>query len=69
MGSIRTRVAQTFGVRWLNTNLYYDDVAEQVIEAKVTPETQDVTPLWAITWRTRSATWMLRHRSEIERAL
>jgi len=45
------------------------DAAEQVIETNVTPGTQDPTPLWAITWRTRSAAWMLRHRAMLQRAL
>jgi hypothetical protein len=25
--------------------------------------------LWAVTWRTRSAAWMLRHRATLENAL
>ena len=45
------------------------DAAEQVIETNVTPETQDPTPLWAITWRTRGAAWMLRHRAMLQRSL
>ncbi|MEM7018632.1 MAG: phosphotransferase [Pseudomonadota bacterium] len=45
------------------------DAAAQAIEAKVTPETKDPEPLWGITWRTRSATWMLRHRTQLQQAL
>lgn len=45
------------------------DAAEQAIEAGVTPETRDPEPLWAITWRTRSAAWMTRHRAMLQRAL
>jgi hypothetical protein len=45
------------------------DAAVQAIEAKVTPDTKDYTPLWGITWRTRSASWMLRHRVVLEKAL
>jgi len=41
------------------------DAAEQVIEAKVTPETKDPTSLWGITWRTRSAAWMLKNCSTL----
>ena len=41
------------------------DAAEQVIEAKVTPETEDPTSLWGITWRTRSAAWMLKNSSTL----
>ena len=42
------------------------DAAEQAVQAKVTPDSRDVEPLWAITWRTRSASWMLRNRSILE---
>ncbi len=45
------------------------DAAEQVIEADVTHESQGVGPLWAVAYRTRSAAWMLRHRSTLERAM
>ncbi|MGR8963740.1 aminoglycoside phosphotransferase family protein [Rhizobium leguminosarum] len=45
------------------------DAAEQAKEAVVTPETTEARPLWAITWRTRSASWMLRHRRVLEAAL
>ncbi|MGO6966643.1 aminoglycoside phosphotransferase family protein [Rhizobium leguminosarum] len=45
------------------------DAAEQARETAVTPETTDAEPLWAIAWRTRSASWMLRHRLTLEAAL
>jgi hypothetical protein len=45
------------------------DAAEQAKEARVTPETKDPESLWAIAWRTRSASWMLRNRSALEAAL
>jgi hypothetical protein len=45
------------------------DAAEQAKEAVVTPEATEARPLWAITWRTRSASWMLRHRRVLEAAL
>ncbi len=45
------------------------DAAAQAVEAEVTPETRDPEALWGITWRTRSAAWMLRHRSVLEAAL
>ncbi len=43
--------------------------AWEAIEPNVTHDTRDVTPLWAIAWRTRSAAWMLRHRVVLARAL
>ena len=35
----------------------------------VTPESLDITPLWAVAWRTRSASWMLCNRVILEAAL
>jgi len=46
--------------------LAIQDAAVQVIDANVTPETKDISPLWGITWRTRSASWMLKNRVQIE---
>jgi thiamine kinase-like enzyme len=37
--------------------------------AGVTPESTDIVPLWAVTWRTRAAAWMLRNRMLLENAL
>jgi hypothetical protein len=48
---------------------------QEAVEAGVTPETEHAISdtgfptLWAITWRTRSASWMLRHRTILEHAL
>jgi hypothetical protein len=45
------------------------DGADQARTAHVAPDSTDPEPLWAITWRTRSATWILTHRHTLERAL
>ena len=45
------------------------DAADQAVRAGVSPDTGDATSLWAITWRTRAAAWMLRNRSVLARAL
>ncbi|WP_331730098.1 phosphotransferase (plasmid) [Kitasatospora sp. NBC_00070] len=45
------------------------DAADQASEAGVTPESTDAEPLWGITWRLRSAAWMMRNRALLERAL
>ncbi len=45
------------------------DAAAEAIEAGVTPDTRDPDALWGITWRTRSAAWVLRHRSTLEAGL
>lgn len=45
------------------------DAATEAIIAKVTMETTDVGALWAITWRTRSASWMQRHKAILENVI
>ena len=40
--------------------------ANEAIEAKVTPETADASALWGITWRTRSAAWLVRHHKALK---
>ncbi|NKJ71900.1 aminoglycoside phosphotransferase family protein [Rhizobium leguminosarum bv. viciae] len=45
------------------------DAAAQATESCVTAESRDVEPLWAITWRTKSAAWMLRNRHILDAAL
>src|ERR1700733_3671601 len=45
------------------------DSAAEAVQAGVTPQSGDCGALWAITWRARSAAWMVRHRSLLENAL
>ncbi len=45
------------------------DAAAQVPDVTIAPETHDVKDLWAVTWRVRSAGWMLRHGQELRSAL
>ena len=45
------------------------DSAAEAVQAGVTPTSGDRGALWAITWRARSAAWMVRHRSLLENAL
>ncbi|TDC90455.1 aminoglycoside phosphotransferase family protein [Actinomadura sp. 7K507] len=45
------------------------DCAGVAIAARITPESDDVAPLWALAWQARSAAWMLRHRPLLERAV
>jgi Ser/Thr protein kinase RdoA (MazF antagonist) len=45
------------------------DSAAEAVHARVTPESTDPAPLWAVSWRARSAAWMLRHRSLLEGAV
>ena len=47
---------------------------EEAVAAGVTPDTPSPTEdgfplLWAMTWRTRAAAWMLDHRSQLDAAL
>ena len=43
------------------------ETAEEAIEPQVTPESEG--PLWGLAWRARSATWIMRHRGVLEKAL
>lgn len=45
------------------------DAADQAVQANVTMESTSAEPLWAVAWRTRAASWMLRHRPMLERVL
>lgn len=45
------------------------DAADQAIEANVLPETTDIEPLWALSWRTRSAAWIIRNQPLLRKAL
>ena len=45
------------------------DAAAEAEQAHVTPDTRDPEALWGITWRTKSAAWMLRHRAVLVKAL
>jgi hypothetical protein len=45
------------------------DCAWEAIQAQVTPESTDPTPLWALAWRARAAAWMLRHRPTLQHAI
>ncbi len=45
------------------------DAANEAIEAGVTSETVAADSLWAITWRTRSAAWIYRNQSLLEKAI
>ena len=47
---------------------------EEAVEHHVAPDTVSPTPdgypiLWAVTWRTRSAAWMLDHRAMLQRTI
>jgi aminoglycoside phosphotransferase (APT) family kinase protein len=45
------------------------DSAAEAIQAGVTPEAGDSDALWAIAWRSRSAAWMVHHRTLLENAM
>jgi GNAT superfamily N-acetyltransferase len=38
-------------------------------EANITPETRESDALWGLTWQSRTAAWLLRHRGTLEKAL
>nr|WP_255654324.1 phosphotransferase [Cohnella sp. REN36] len=43
------------------------ETAEEAIELQATPDSEG--PLWGIAWRARAASWILRHRVVLQRAL
>lgn len=43
--------------------------ANEAIEAKVTPETTDPAALWGVTWRARSAGWLVKHHDILQRII
>jgi hypothetical protein len=45
------------------------DCAAEAVQAQITPESSDPTPLWALAWRARAASWMIRHRTLLEHAV
>lgn len=45
------------------------DAADQARQAGITPENTDAEALWGITWRLRSAAWMMRNRDLLEQVL
>lgn len=45
------------------------DCANVAVRHRVTPESADPAPLWALAWQARSAAWMLRHRALLENAI
>ncbi len=44
-------------------------MASNTWEAKVTPETKGSDALWSLTWKSRTAAWLLRNRRSLENAL
>jgi len=83
LADISTRARQlgamldTYGLAKSQRSQFFDrmiefiahDTAYQVDEASVTPKSKDTEALWGLAWRARSAAWMLRNRTELERAI
>ena len=45
------------------------DCAAEAARARITPDSTDPQPLWALAWRARAAGWMIRHRTLLEDAI
>jgi hypothetical protein len=43
--------------------------AAETAQARITVDSTDPAPLWALAWRARAAGWMVRNRSLLERAV
>ena len=61
--------AQRHGFVGLMRDFAIACAANEAIEAGITPDSVDPTPLWAVTWRVRSAGWLVRHHDAIERVI
>jgi Ser/Thr protein kinase RdoA (MazF antagonist) len=44
------------------------DCAAEATEARITPESDDPAPLWALAWRARAAAWMIKNRALLRQA-
>jgi hypothetical protein len=45
------------------------DCAAEAARARITPDSNDPAPLWALAWRARAADWMIGHRNLLEHAI
>jgi aminoglycoside phosphotransferase (APT) family kinase protein len=45
------------------------DCAAEATYARITPDSTDPAPLWALAWRARAAGWMIRNRTMLEHAV
>jgi hypothetical protein len=45
------------------------DRAAEAVKTRVTPDSDDPGPLWALAWRGRSAAWTIRNRALLENAI
>ena len=61
--------AQRHALPDLMIEIAVQDAADQARSAVITEQTTESAELWAITWRTRAASWMLRHRRTLSNAL
>jgi hypothetical protein len=61
--------AERAGLVTRMTEFAIRDCAWEAARARVTPESTDAAPLWALAWRARAAAWMLRHRAMLEHAV
>lgn len=45
------------------------DCAAEAACARITPDSTDPAPLWALAWRAGAADWMIQHRNLLEHAI
>lgn len=43
--------------------------ANEAITAQVTMDSLEIAPLWGVTWRARSAAWIIRHQAALHRII
>ncbi|MGM1058305.1 hypothetical protein [Saccharothrix sp. Mg75] len=64
----RLAVAERDGLVTRMIEFAIRDCAAEAARARITPDSTDPGPLWALAWRARAADWMIRHRVLLERA-
>lgn len=45
------------------------DAADQAIDANIKADSEDITPMWGLAWRTRSSAWLIKNQNILEKAL
>jgi hypothetical protein len=65
----RLAVADRDGLVDRMIELAVRDCAAEAASARITPDSTDPAPLWALAWRARAADWMIQHRNLLNHAI
>ncbi len=56
-------------VSFLEGDFVIFSAANEAISVRVTMDSQEIAPLWGISWRARSAAWIIKHQDTLNRAI